>query len=145
MKLLALMTAVVAIGACGASTSGPPDIQVDRTSCAHCSMLISEPRYAAAYQVNGMDARTFDDIGCLLGALSRETNPPERLWFMDAATSRWIEGDKAVFVLSEEIRTPMNGGVTAYRDLKSADEAAARHDGRTVRSFAELRAAKGVR
>ena len=141
----ALMIACAVFSACAAKADGPPDIHVDRTSCSHCTMLISEPRYAAAYRTDGGSSRVFDDIGCLLDALSREAKPPAMFWFMDAVDGQWVREEEAVFVLSDEIRTPMNGGVTAYDDVKSADAAAARHKGRTVRSFADLRAAKGTR
>jgi len=140
---VAVITATVLMGACAGKADGPPDIQVDRTACAHCTMLISEPRYAAAYQVEGAGARVFDDIGCLLDALDKEGKAPARFWFMDAADSRWIDGHSAIFVRSEQIRTPMSGGITAYRDLAAAEAAAAKHAGVVVRSFDGLRTGKG--
>jgi hypothetical protein len=106
-------------------------------------MLISEPRYAAAYQLDGAEARLFDDIACLLDALSHEAKAPARAWFMDANDAAWIDGAKAAFVLSDAVRTPMSGGITAYRDVQSAEAAASRHNGSVIRTFEELRQAKG--
>ena len=143
LKMAIVITAAVLMSACGADANGPPDIQVDRTACAHCTMLISEPRYAAAYQVEGTGARVFDDIGCLLDALDKETKAPAGFWFRDTNEDAWIEGDKASFVLSDAIRTPMSGGITAYRDVQSAEAAASRHNGSVVKTFAALRQMKG--
>lgn len=142
-KLVALMAAFVVMAACATKGDGPPEIQIDRTACSHCSMLVSEPRYAAAYQVEGFAARVFDDIGCLLGALDKEAKAPARIWFKDATDAEWIDGETAIFVRSDEIRTPMSGGITAYRDLAAAEAAAAKHAGSVVRSFAGLRRGKG--
>ena len=130
------------MSACAANAGGPPEIQVDRSSCSHCTMLISEARYAAAYHLEGKETRIFDDIGCLLDALKKEGNTPSRFWFMDANAARWIDGERAVFVRSEEIRTPMSGGITAYADQGAAERAASKYHGAIVKSLAELRAGK---
>jgi copper chaperone NosL len=131
---------------CSVSADGPPQIVVDRTACSHCSMLVSEPIYAAAYQAGDSEPRVFDDIGCMLEAMRRaglRAGGDTRLWFHDAGDREWIENGGAVFVRSSEIRTPMGGGIVAYRDAKRAEEAAARFHGDVVPSIAELVAVKG--
>ena len=143
LKQIALVAVVALAAACGVKADGPPEIQVDRTACAHCTMLVSEPRYAAAYRTADGEAQVFDDIGCLLDALGKEPKAPARYWFKDANDGAWIDGDAASFVLSDAIRTPMSGGITAYRDLQSAESAASRHAGSVVETFAELRRMKG--
>jgi copper chaperone NosL len=131
--------------ACGVRADAPPRIDIDRTACGHCGMLISETAYAAAYQTPGAQARVFDDIGCLLEAIGREEDPAlARLWFHDAAGTGWIEGEAAVFVRSPRLRTPMGGGLVAYRDGQAAERSAADRQGRVIRGVRELMAdAKG--
>lgn len=125
--------------ACGVKADGPPDIVVDRTPCAHCGMLVSEPAFAAAYRREGSDARIFDDIGCLLNAISGEANPERlRFWFHDAATAVWIDRTEAVFVRSARLRTPMSGGIVAYRGRAAAERGAAQNEGVIVGSFDDL-------
>jgi copper chaperone NosL len=125
--------------ACGAKADGPPEILVDRTACAHCGMLVSEPAFAAAYQRDGSDARIFDDIGCLLNAVKGEANPERlRFWFHDAGTAVWIDRTEAVFVKSARLRTPMSGGVVAFRGQAAAERGAAGHQGTVVGTFDEL-------
>lgn len=137
MRRLILPLLLLAGVACGAGGDGPPEILVDRTACAHCRMLVSEPRYAAAYTVSGGEALVFDDIQCLLDAVGKG---PGHFWFRDAAGDGWIDGADAVFVRSSNLRTPMNGGIAAYR-TPAAAQAAARDGGRVVHSFDELRSA----
>jgi copper chaperone NosL len=129
--------------ACAANGDRPPQIEVDRTACAHCGMLISEPRFAAAYRAHGSEALVFDDIACLLAAVSREADPRVlRFWFHDVATSEWMDGERAVFIKSERLRTPMAGGLVAYRDAAAARRGAEEHQGQVISSLADLLAAE---
>jgi len=106
-------------------------------------MLISEPIYAAAYRAGEADGRTFDDIGCLLEAASRETATGLRFWFHDASTGEWIDGNAATFVKGGAIRTPMSGGIIAFRDRGAAERAAGAQRGTLVPSLADLMHHKG--
>jgi copper chaperone NosL len=143
MRTRTLVVAAAAVAAlttaCGAKADGPPDIAVDRTPCAHCGMLISEPVYAAAYRTPQSESLVFDDIGCLLKAAAQEPRADAlRFWFHDAATAVWIDGTDAVFVSSLALRTPMGGGLVAYRDPAAAGEAARFQQGSVVPSLQEL-------
>ena len=129
--------------ACSAAAAGPPEIVVDRTACSHCGMFVSEPIYAAAYQAHGNEPRLFDDIGCMLEAVRRETASPIEIWVQDAAGAGWLDADRAIFVASVDIRTPMSGGVLAYADAAAAEKAAATHRGSVLRSLPELMTWKG--
>jgi copper chaperone NosL len=134
-----MILAVAASVACGVKADGPPVIQVDRTACSHCGMLVSEPVYAAAYRAPDSDPRVFDDIRCLLEAAHKEPHADAlRFWFHDAATAAWVGGGDVVFVSSPTLRTPMGGGLIAYRDRTAAREAAARHHGSVVDSVGDL-------
>lgn len=130
--------AVVALAGCGGGTAGPPEIVVDRTGCDHCRMLISDVRFAAAFQQPPAAAKVFDDIGCLLTAVGNENASGLTFWFRDAIDGEWIPGAQAVFVRSPGLRTPMSGGVVAYRDVAAAEQAVGRDGGTVLRSVAEL-------
>jgi len=139
LRVLAIVTAAMASSSCAASADGPPQIVVDRTACAHCGMLVSEPAFAAAYRAPEAKARVFDDIGCLLEAIRTESDPHRlRFWFHDVRDGRWIDGDEAIFVRAAELRTPMGGGLTAYDDAVGAERAATRHRGRVVGRLRDL-------
>ena len=134
-----LLLLLAGLAGCAVRTEGPPRIDLDRTSCGHCGMLISDARFAAAYQAHGSEPRVFDDIGCLLDALAHEpvTDGP-RFWFHDYETSQWIEGAGATLLTSSQIRTPMDGGIVAFRDPAAAQRTAAAVDGRIVRTVNDL-------
>jgi len=137
---IGLVVVLAAGGACGGGQDGPPAIEVDRSACDHCGMLISEPRFAAAYQAAGAGPRLFDDIGCLLDALAREGGAPDgRFWFHDAATAAWMPGDRAVFVESPRLRTPMASGLAAYDGADAAGRGAADQGGRVAGTLTDLR------
>src|SRR5262245_36126110 len=92
--------AMLLAASCRVAVVGPPDIAVDRTSCSHCGMLISEPVYAAAYETAGGEARVFDDLGCLRDAVHADGVASPRVWVHDAATGEWMDGGDATFVAS---------------------------------------------
>lgn len=142
MTRRAAIVAVVTLAAgagCGVKADGPPHIEVDRTPCAHCGMLISETMFAAAFRAPGAEARAFDDIGCLVASAKREADSGGlHFWFHDATSGSWISGADATFVKSERLRTPMNGGLVAYRDLSDAQRGAAEYRGRVIANLADL-------
>ena len=140
---LVIVALALLSSACGAQAMGPPELVVDRTACSHCGMYVSEPVYAAAYQVGDNDPRVFDDIGCMLDAVERETASPITIWLQDANGSGWLNADDAFVVHSARIRTPMSGGFLAYADAEAADQAAAAYGGRVTRSLHELKAWNG--
>ena len=135
----ACAVAVMGIAACAATADGPPEVAVDRTPCAHCGMLISEPVFAAAYRADGSAARAFDDIACMLAEVRREPQRQAiRFWFHDAVGGEWIDGSAAVFVKSTALRTPMAGGMLAYRSAEGAAKGAATHRGVVIMSLDAL-------
>ena len=120
---LFLLAAVLAAG-CSAKAGGPPDIQVDRTACAHCTMLVSDERFAAAYETPAGEARVFDDIGCMREALKSEAAAASvRFWYHDVKTGEWIRGEEAAFETSARFKTPMGSGIVAYRQADSTRSA----------------------
>jgi copper chaperone NosL len=140
---LILLTTALWVAACGARADGPPEIVVDRSTCSHCGMLISERTYAAALRTADGGARVFDDIGCLLAAVRPGPPPGTQVWFHDAADGAWITAESAVFVSSRELRTPMGGGLVAYRHRAEAERAAGRLHGVVIASMPALLAGKG--
>ena len=128
--------ALVALGlvACGPA-EGPQPIVYDREPCAHCRMLISEPRFAAQLQTQDGEVQNFDDPGCLLAALETRSPSVRALWFHHVREDRWLDAAHVAF--EETQRTPMGydlGSVAAGTpDALSLDEARARVAARGAR------------
>lgn len=142
IRLALAVFAWLAASACGLGADGPPLIEVDRTACAHCRMLVSDVAYAAAFQVAGAEARVFDDIGCMAAEL-RQAAGERRVWVHDFGTGEWIDGAGAVFVHAAALRTPMGGGVIAFKTRAAAERSAGEKNGRVVASLAEVLASGG--
>lgn len=137
-SLLPLLVIAIGAGACGAAADGPPEIVVDHSACAHCSMLISEPRFAAAYRIDGT-GKTFDDIGCLLRSLAEETDAAAaQLWFRDVRDGAWISPAEATFVRSPSLRTPMAGGIVATLHEAEVERLVATGEATVYRALEEL-------
>ena len=134
-----LIAALAFSDGCRATADGPPVVELDRTVCTRCGMLVSDIRFAAAYRESGMEPLVFDDIGCLQNSVRVLKNlGATTFWFHDAVDERWIEGRSSVFVASPELHTPMAGGYLAFRDPAAAGREAAVRRGRVVGSLDDL-------
>ena len=116
----ALLVALVAGGLVLARAQrlpdGPEPIAWDRAPCAHCHMLIGEPGFAAQLQLDDGRVLDFDDPGCLLHRLSRETSRVHAIWFHHAHQDRWLAADAVAF--RRVAQSPMGFGLAAV----SADQ-----------------------
>lgn len=92
----------------------PDDVQPiawNHEACAHCRMLIGEPRHAAQLITDDGDVRSFDDPGCALRHLADHHPAIHRLWFHHARDDRWLAADAAGFLTGAT--TPMASGLAA--------------------------------
>jgi nitrous oxide reductase accessory protein NosL len=141
--LAAAVLVVVAAG-CGGAETGPPALALDRSTCAACGMLISDPAFAGGYRV-GSSTAVFDDIGCLLRRVDHEglaAAPGLEVWFLDAE-GKWFPAAEAAFVYSTELETPMAGHIQAFADRSRAESTASQIGGELISDFDRLRARAG--
>lgn len=96
--------------ACAARAGGPRPIAWDREACAHCHMLVGDPRTAAQIDLGDGEALSFDDPGCLFAYLEAHHPQGATLWFHHRSQERWLRGDAVAFV---DGRTPMGYGKVA--------------------------------
>lgn len=114
------------------SGDGPPTISYGSDSCAHCKMIISDARFAAAWRDTSGKAARFDDIGCMVG-MYQEMPPAEgtTFWvnsYLDESTLSAVE---ATFVVSDTILTPMAYGIAAVATRSEADTLVQQQSGET--------------
>lgn len=105
-----LVLAALLLAACGPA-GGPQPIVYDREPCAHCRMLISEPRFAAQLETLEGEIQSFDDPGCLLAALETRPEGFRAIWFHHVREDRWLDAEHVAF--DEAGRTPMGYGLGA--------------------------------
>jgi copper chaperone NosL len=124
-----------------AEASGPPEISYGRDICIECNMIISEPRFAAAYRLDDGDTKSFDGIGELVkhAQLNNEFNRIAFAWVHDFNTEDWILAKEAIYVAGPEIVTPMGHGIVAFTTDSDAQQFAADVSGH-VMSWDEIAA-----
>jgi copper chaperone NosL len=97
----------------GCAPEGPADVAWDKVACAHCKMLVSDPRFAAQLRLEGGEFLFFDDPGCLLRARAAQARPVAAVWFHDSAGEGWLAEREVAFVRVSE--SPMGYGLAAVR------------------------------
>jgi len=99
--------------ACSQPTSGPLPIAWGRDACAHCSMAISDPRFAAEVRLGPHELARFDDFGCAVVWLAEQARagPEVEIWVMDQDREEWLDARAALY--RPEQRTPMAWGLGA--------------------------------
>jgi hypothetical protein len=95
-----------------AREDGPAPVAWDRTRCAHCGMLISDPAFAAQRHSADGEVFHYDDPGCLLAQAGGEAAiAGDTLFFHHQVEDRWLRADETVFV--ESSSSPMGYGLAA--------------------------------
>lgn len=101
--------------------AGPVDVAWDRTRCAECGMLVSDPAFAAQRHLEAGEVLHYDDPGCLLVSLEPRDLPgtadADALYFHHREEDRWLDPAEARFVETKD--SPMGYRIGAV----SRDEA----------------------
>jgi copper chaperone NosL len=128
--VLGVLLAPFALLACGVE---PGPVHVGSDECAHCSMMISDRRFAAQVLNTKGRAWKFDSIECLRGFLAAgelQSADIHSAWVADSdAPEQWLRADDARFLHSASVRSPMGGGLAAYTDDAAARTALSRLGG----------------
>ncbi len=114
--LLLLALVALAIASCGGSDDAlsPPEIRYGEDVCDHCNMIISEPRFAAAYSTTAGDTRRFDDIGEMFLYAHERGEEVRAFWVHDYHSEAWVEAAQATFVHDPQVTTPMGWSILAF-------------------------------
>jgi hypothetical protein len=107
----AARAALLALAAC--APEGPAPVAWDRVACAHCRMLVSDPRFAAQLQLTSGEVLFYDDPGSLLLDRATRGRPARAAWFHDSAGEGWLAESEVTFASGAE--TPMGYGYAAVR------------------------------
>ena len=116
-----------------ARPNGEPEVRYGKESCARCSMVISDPRFAAAWREPDGHEKHFDDIGCM--ALDEtDRHPPRgtRMWVHDYETEQWLGATDAYYVRSDTFKTPMSYGIAGAATPTAAERLGADRGGARV-------------
>lgn len=103
----------------------------DKQPCAHCHMLVSDPRFAAQLVTHGHERLYFDDPGCLAAYMQAHPTELERAWVHSDAG--WTPTERAHF--KSGASSPMGYGFIA--------DATGEHDFAAVSGAASTRRTGG--
>jgi copper chaperone NosL len=120
----------------------PETVHVDAEECVHCSMLISDRRFAAQLLNTKGKAYKFDSIECLRAFVQAGTvaaGDTHSIWVTDSEVGDgWVRAEDAAFLHSTQLRTPMGGGLAAFAHAADAEQTAHELGGGHVLTWAEL-------
>jgi copper chaperone NosL len=111
---------------------GPEPIAWGRDACAACRMVISRPGFAG--EMRDADGRLtrYDDVGCLLRAVTGAHREVPEAWVEDHGGGGWMPLLRAHLVRAEHADTPMGYGLVAFADAAAARAFAERSGGDVV-------------
>lgn len=119
--LLLLCALILVLAACaqGSTELKAPEIRYGEDVCADCNMIISDPRFAAAYAHELSPGRyqsaLFDDIADMLIYADKHPEHKVAAWYVhDYETKEWTDATLASYVVSEQFETPMASGFVAF-------------------------------
>ncbi len=123
MKLRSVILMIVAglwVLACNAAPR-PETLNVNRESCASCSMVISQSDFASQLVAPGERPKFFDDLGCLKRYLEGAPEPPSgaAIFVTDHQTREWVPVQQAVFSRVPRLQTPMSSHYVAHASTAS--------------------------
>ena len=107
-----LLLALLLGGGCRGAAARAEDPVWGKQPCAHCAMLVDEPRFAAQALTRDGGRLYFDDVGCLAAWLREHPGAAAQAWvdrdggWVPAAAARFADG----------ARTPMGYGFAAAGD-----------------------------
>lgn len=95
--------------------TGDPRIAYGKEPCAHCNMIISDDRFAAAIRASTTAERHFDDVGCMVVQSRKDPPAPGAAYYVrDFAGDVWLDAPSASYVMSPGIKSPMSYDVAAF-------------------------------
>jgi len=139
---IALGMALVAGGCFGSGGDRPPaTVHWDRDQDEECGMVVSDRRFAAQAIEPGGRAHVFDDVGCMIVWLDRQSWQSEaRLWVRDRNADRWIAPEQARWRAGEHTPSAYGFGASqeaAYGSLSFDQVRLAVRDTKTRRRMPE--------
>jgi hypothetical protein len=111
--ILAGLAGAIAVAVVATTTlpDGPVDVVWDKAACAHCSMHVGEPPFAAQLTTRSGQTLVFDDPGCLFEFVAAAGPEVHAIWFHHVFEDRWLHHTAVGFVTATS--TPMGYGLGA--------------------------------
>ncbi|MEW6654932.1 MAG: nitrous oxide reductase accessory protein NosL [Bacteroidota bacterium] len=101
-----------------ACSNKPQPISYNKDECAHCLMIITDPRFGSELVTDKGKIYKFDSIECLAEYVSVERGfVVESLWVSDyTKPNSFVDATKAYYIVSPKIESPMSMNIGGFGD-----------------------------
>lgn len=95
----------------------PQPINYNKDECAHCMMMITDPKFGSELVTNKGKIYKFDSIECLANYISVEHDfTSETLWISDYANPNTLtDATTAFYIVSPKMRSPMGKNIGGFK------------------------------
>ena len=101
--------------------TGDPRVKYGEDSCTHCTMVISDDRFAAAWREGTKRERYFDDVGCMVASFKAKPPAETPVFFVRAfAADTWLNAETAAYMVAPGIKSPMSYDIAAFASYAEA-------------------------
>ncbi|MCC7233550.1 MAG: nitrous oxide reductase accessory protein NosL [Bacteroidia bacterium] len=118
--MTALVMGAISLTRC---SSGPEPLKTGSDPCAHCKMIISDPRFGAELITSKGKVFKFDDIVCLSAFIAdpaTNTGTGYRVYFTDYCGDHALtEAGKSYLLSGSDIACPMQGHLVSFSNPDS--------------------------
>ncbi len=131
LTLTVIIMSVITLS-CNTKEETLPRIRYGEETCDRCRMIISEKRFAAAYQTGENVMQKFDDLGCAVIYRNEHSERIKHFWVYDYEETAWLDTAQVFFVRSTDLLTPMGYGIVAVKTKIEAQRLAENTNGELV-------------
>lgn len=117
-----LLAAMLWLGCSFPRPGDAPKVKFGRQECARCRMIVSDARFAAGYVDDTGETVAYDDLGEMLGEITRKPELRARSWVSDYHGAGWLKLGDAYTVRIPGFATPMGTGWLAFVSQAEAEK-----------------------
>lgn len=110
----------------------PEPINYGSDQCSYCKMNIVDQQHAAQYVTSKGKQFKFDAIECMVYKIieNKDLEYAHQVVCAYDSPATMIPAEGASFLISQGIRSPMGAYLSAFSDLKKAEEMRSKHGGK---------------
>lgn len=111
----------------------PAPINYGDDHCFLCDMTVVDKTHAAEYVTNKGRSYTFDAVECLVRKIVKDDNEANMAFVLVADYANQgnlIAAKSATYLISEKIKSPMGANLSAFSEVKTAQEFLEEHGGK---------------
>ncbi len=105
---------------------GPVAIKYGKDTCAHCRMMLTDPKFGCEIVTAKGRVFIFDDLNCMVGFMKKENlkeaDVSHKVVINYLKTGEFIDVDSAVFVAHASFKSPMRADIGAFSSTAAAKE-----------------------